>query len=66
MLQSNNDDPPGPSTPMDKPHSPVWARLRKRLRNDGQTVHRGLLEGASTKLGSGAVTLIILWMQSRH
>ncbi len=66
MLQSNNDDPPGPSVSMDKPHSSVWARLQKRLRNDGQIIHRGLLEGASSRLGSGAVTLIILWIETRR
>ncbi|MGW4700763.1 hypothetical protein [Streptomyces sp. NPDC004285] len=51
---------------MDKSSVGVWARLRKSIRRDGRVIHQGLLEGASSKLGSGAVTLIILWLQSRR
>lgn len=66
MSQSNNDDAPWPSTDMDKPGSGLWAHLRKYLRKHGHAVHSGILHGAGTKIGSGAVTLIILWLEARR
>ncbi len=66
MNQSNNAEPPEPSSPPDKSHGGRWSRLRKYIRNHGHSVHTGFLYGAGTKLGSGAVSLIILWIQTRR
>lgn len=66
MHQGNNAEPPEPSSSMDKSHSRRWSRLRKYVRNHGHSVHAGFLHGVGTKLGSGAVSLIILWSQTRR
>ncbi|MFF7888691.1 hypothetical protein ACH40F_47890 [Streptomyces sp. NPDC020794] len=40
--------------------------LRKWTDKHGQDVQRQFLQGAASKLGSGAVTLIILWWETRR
>ncbi|MDQ1015137.1 hypothetical protein QFZ43_001686 [Streptomyces afghaniensis] len=40
--------------------------LRKWIRRQGRDVPAEFLQGAACKLGSGAVTLLILWWQTRH
>lgn len=35
-------------------------------RRHGRTVHNQMIRGASYTLGSGAVSLIIMWWQSRY
>ncbi|MGW1507270.1 hypothetical protein ACWCQW_54555 [Streptomyces mirabilis] len=40
--------------------------LRKWTDQHGQDVQRQFLQGAASKLGSGAVTLIILWWETRR
>ena len=41
-------------------------RLRKWLGAHGQDVQNQFLQGAANRVGSGAVTLIILWWETRH
>ncbi|MGY1503709.1 hypothetical protein ACW4TU_45350 (plasmid) [Streptomyces sp. QTS52] len=41
-------------------------RLRKWLGRHGQDVQIQFLQGAANRLGSGAVTLLILWWETRH
>jgi hypothetical protein len=40
--------------------------LRKWIRQQGRNVPGEFLQGAAYKLGSGAVTLLILWWETRH
>jgi hypothetical protein len=40
--------------------------LRKRFAGPGRIVSEELLRGASSRVGSGAVTLLIIWFQSRR
>ncbi|MEU5256282.1 hypothetical protein [Streptomyces longwoodensis] len=40
--------------------------LREWPARHGRTVHNQVIRGASYKLGSGAVTLIILWIEARR
>lgn len=40
--------------------------LREWPRRHGRTVHNQMIRGASYGVGSGAVSLIIMWWQSRH
>ncbi|MFC4506071.1 MULTISPECIES: hypothetical protein [Streptomyces] len=40
--------------------------LRKWIGRRGQGVHMHFLQGVAYKLGSGAVTLLILWWETRH
>ncbi|MEV6781171.1 hypothetical protein [Streptomyces sp. NPDC051098] len=43
----------------------IGRHLREHGKRHGRFVQRHALQGASTALGSGAVTLIIVWAQSR-
>lgn len=55
-------------------HLTRWTRWRteaaphlcKWLRQQGREAPGEFLRGASYKLGSGAVTLLILWWETRH
>ncbi|MFH9590123.1 hypothetical protein ACH4LS_36910 [Streptomyces luteogriseus] len=40
--------------------------LRERFARPGRIVYGQLLRGAAFSVGSGAVSLIIMWWQSRH
>jgi hypothetical protein len=40
--------------------------LRAWMSRQGRSLPGQFLQGAASKLGSGAVTLIILWWQTRH
>lgn len=40
--------------------------LREWPRKYGRTVHRQVIRGASYSLGSGAVSLVIIWFQTRR
>ncbi|RSS67342.1 hypothetical protein EF911_36030 [Streptomyces sp. WAC06128] len=55
-------------------HPPCWNRrraataphLRRWVRRQGRNLPGEFLQGVAYKLGSGAVTLLILWWQTRH
>ncbi|MDX3698054.1 hypothetical protein PV726_49565 [Streptomyces europaeiscabiei] len=55
-------------------HPSRWARrraetirhLRKWIGQQGRNVPSEFLQGAAYKLGSGAVTLLILWWETRR
>ncbi|MEU9998161.1 hypothetical protein [Streptomyces sp. NPDC050848] len=53
------------SGPVDNQVTRMVRNLRKRLHLRGHRVHHHFIRGASYSLGSGAVSLIILWTQSR-
>jgi hypothetical protein len=40
--------------------------LRQWPRKHGRTVHEQMIRGASYGIGSGAVSLLVLWVQTRH
>jgi hypothetical protein len=40
--------------------------LRERFARPGRIVYGQLLRGAASGLGSGAVSLLIVWWQNRH
>jgi len=40
--------------------------LRERLPGQGRVVYRQMLRGAAYSVGSGSVSLLILWFESRH
>lgn len=66
MDKPNNSTPIRTSSSVDKSYDGRWSRLRRYIRNHGHSVHTGILYGAGTQLGSGAVSLIILWIQTRR
>ncbi|MET9078618.1 hypothetical protein ABZX95_42330 [Streptomyces sp. NPDC004232] len=55
-------------------HPSRWVRrraetirhLRKWIRQQGRNVPGEFMQGAAYKLGSGAVTLLILWWETRR
>jgi hypothetical protein len=51
---------------MDRWRTRTIGHLRKWVGRHGHSVHAQFLQGAAYRLGSGAVTLLILWWQSRH
>ncbi|MFP8887842.1 hypothetical protein [Streptomyces mangrovi] len=51
---------------MDKWLPAISTHLRKWRGGHGHGVHHHFLQGAAYKLGSGAVTLLILWWETRH
>lgn len=61
-VKESNKEP----DPMDR----RWVRAVRYLRElparHGRTVHDQMIRGASYSLGSGAVSLLILWAQTRH
>ena len=44
----------------------LWRHLRKRLPDQGRIVYGQMLRGASYGLGSSAVSVLVMWWQSRH
>lgn len=40
--------------------------LRERLPGQGRVVYRQMLRGAAYSLGSGGVSLLILWFKARY
>ena len=55
----------------DYPHGDRWLRriarhLREWQQRQGRIVSGQILRGASYSLGSGAVSLMILWFETRH
>jgi hypothetical protein len=40
--------------------------LRERFAGQGRIVSDQILRGASYRLGSGAVSLLIIWFEARH
>lgn len=52
--------------PVDRWMARAVRYLREWLRRHGRTVHNQMIRGASYSLGSGAVSLIILWFETRH
>lgn len=64
-MQSNKD--PGS---VDRWMPQAIARMRSYLREwpnrHARRVHDQMISGASYAVGSGAVSVIILWIQSRH
>jgi hypothetical protein len=45
--------------------SRAWSGVAKMAHRLGRSVRRQMLRGAAYSLGSGAVSLIMLWVQSR-
>ncbi|GAV38204.1 hypothetical protein [Streptomyces acidiscabies] len=45
---------------------PAIARLRKWITRHHHSIQIHFVKGVSYQVGSGAVTVIILWWQSRH
>ncbi|GAA5708179.1 hypothetical protein Save01_09058 [Streptomyces avermitilis] len=52
--------------PVDRWLSSIHIRLRKWRGSGGHSVHHHFLQGMAYKLGSGAVTLLILWWETRR
>lgn len=62
---SANSDPEHPRR-LDRWLASIPTHLRKRMGNDGHSVHHHFLQGVAYKLGSGAVTVLILWWEARR
>lgn len=60
-MKSNNESPSGDSWPRR-----IARYLREWPGHSGRIVHDELLRGMSYKVGSGAVSLIVIWMQTRR
>ena len=61
MKQSNKDRPL-----RDRWLPRIGRHLREWKQRQGQIVSDQVLRGASYSLGSGAVSLIVLWFETRH
>jgi len=61
VKQSNKDRPP-----RDRWLRRIGRHLREWRQRQGRIVSDQVLRGASYSLGSGAVSLIILWFETRH
>lgn len=59
---------PQPEHPrrMDRWRASIRIHLRKWGGSGGHGVHHHFLQGMAYKLGSGAVTLLILWWETRR
>ncbi|MFF5010889.1 hypothetical protein ACFY3G_49905 [Streptomyces phaeochromogenes] len=66
MEESNAKEPPKPLPHRGRRHAETIRHLRKWIRRQGRNVSGEFLQGAAYKLGSGAVTLIILWWQTHR
>ncbi|MER5312958.1 hypothetical protein ABT034_34895 [Streptomyces sp. NPDC002773] len=64
-MQGNKNAAGGDSGPENTWVARTARNLRKRLHLRGHRVHHHFIHGASYSLGSGAVSLIILWLQNR-
>ena len=62
---SANSDPEHPRR-VDRWLSAIGTHLRKWGGSRGHGVHHHFLQGVAYKLGSGAVTLLILWWETRR
>ncbi|MEU6611567.1 hypothetical protein ABZ922_42275 [Streptomyces shenzhenensis] len=51
---------------MDRWRTTAVCYLRKWIGQHGQSVQAQFLQGAAHRLGSGAVTLLILWWEARR
>lgn len=49
-----------------KRYADTVCHLPKWIRHLGRNIPSEFLQGAAHKLGSGAVTLIIIWWETRH
>jgi hypothetical protein len=61
LKETNKNSPSG-----DSRLRRVVRHLRERIAEPGRTVSTQMLKGASYSLGSGAVSLLILWMEARR
>lgn len=61
MQQRNKDDGPA-----DRWMARAIRYLRQWPRRHGRTVHEQMIRGASYSLGSGAVSLLVIWFETRH
>ncbi|MEU9245348.1 hypothetical protein [Streptomyces shenzhenensis] len=66
MDESNAKDQPEHPSRWDRLRSVMIRHLRKGIGRQGQNVSGEFLKGAAYKLGSGTVTLIIIWWETRH
>ncbi|WP_435601130.1 hypothetical protein [Streptomyces sp. C10-9-1] len=64
-MKGNKDGGHGNNGPVDTWAIRMGRRLRKRLDMPGQGVHHYFLRGVSQQLGVAAVSLVILWVQTR-
>ncbi|MEU9413064.1 hypothetical protein AB0E08_46225 [Streptomyces sp. NPDC048281] len=66
MDEGNVKDRPEHPSRWDRLRSAMTRCLRKGISRQGRNVSGEFLKGAAYKLGSGAVTLIIIWWETRH
>jgi hypothetical protein len=57
-MNTNKGPVPGPQP------EPWWVRIRRRI--IAWRLHQRLAQGAASALGSGAVSLVLLWLRSRY
>ncbi|MFD4605970.1 hypothetical protein ACFWPQ_49200 [Streptomyces sp. NPDC058464] len=66
MDESNAREHPVHPTQWGRIRSAITHHLQKVIRGQGRNVSGEFLKGAAYKLGSGAVTLIIIWWETRR
>jgi hypothetical protein len=66
MEEPNANRRPNHSARRGRQHTETVRRLRKWFGRQGRNIPSEFLQGAAYKLGSGAVTLLILWWETRH
>ena len=66
MEEPNAKRRPKHPAPRGRQHTETVRRLRNWLGQQGRNVPSEFLQGAAYKLGSGAVTLLVLWWETRR
>lgn len=66
MEESNAKRSPKHPSRWGKRRTKTTRHLRKWMAQQGRNVPGEFLQGAAYKLGSGAVTLLVLWWESRR
>ncbi|GAX57349.1 hypothetical protein SO3561_08919 [Streptomyces olivochromogenes] len=57
-----NKDPDGSDSSVQR----IRVKIRDWMKRNGRAVHDQMIRGASYSLGSGAVSLLIVWFEARH
>ena len=57
-----NKEPDGSDSPVHR----IRVKIRGWMTRNGRTVHDQIVRGASYGIGSGAVSLLVVWFQTRR
>ena len=61
-MDHDNKEPDGSDSPVHR----ILVKIRNWMTRNGRTVHDQMIRGASYGIGSGAVSLLVVWVQTRR